>query len=431
MASAIIGWYGPLIDLAKASSHLDDFVQLIVFVRSIQPIHKDNAPTGRSLLKTNIEVGDDTRSFFSISLWQKHMGSMVVAGDIILLQNIKIVSNRNALEAATNHISTLLVLVHSYEISSYKEFHELVSHCHVGETTKAKLRRVLDWVQRTESAFQHIQNVDSGLRKGQAVKNWKAYEGKKSRNCLSISEALCSTNSCIVTIDACIREIVLPSILRSDEVDKEPSVSKRLFMMAKKDIVEDFISKGCKLCGSPIGLRSQTEFPLRCEKNSKQLHEICLIYIPFLLYVWDQGGQFPVLVKDKAARILFGNISAENVYKCYKVEVEGRKPDPPVHINEAADCSNPGSSHPSKTLRSINLADGQRPGSTQIECNGCRVKPNFYRIWLILVKVLLLQQDKNSPFRFEVTVDQKKDVGNGRFELITFTMPCDDGRGRS
>ncbi|KAJ6833825.1 uncharacterized protein M6B38_339010 [Iris pallida] len=427
MASAIIGWYGPLIDLAKASSHLDDFVQLIVFVRSIQPVHKDNAPTGRSLLKTNIEVGDDTRSYFSISLWQKHMGSMVVAGDIILLQNIKIVSNRNVLEAATNHISTLLVLVHSYEISSYKEFHELASHCHVGETTKAKLRRVVDWVQRTESAFQQIQNVDSGQRKGQSVNNWKAYEGKKSRNCLSISEALCFTNSCIVNIDACIREIVLPSIFGSDEVDKEPSVSKRLFMMAKKDVVKDFICKGCKLCGSPIGLRSQSEFPLRCEKNSKQLHEICLIYRPFLLYVWDQGGQIPVLVKDKAARIMFGNISAENVYKCYKVE--GRKPDP-VHSNEAADRSNPGSSHPSKALRSINLADDHRPGSMQIECNGCRVNPNFYRIWLILVKVLLLQQDQNSPFRFEVTVDEKKDVGNGRFELIAFTMPC-DGRGRS
>lgn len=37
-----VGWYGPLIDLSSAESHLDDggggFVQLLVFVRHSQPI---------------------------------------------------------------------------------------------------------------------------------------------------------------------------------------------------------------------------------------------------------------------------------------------------------------------------------------------------------------------------------------------------------
>ncbi|KAK8949985.1 hypothetical protein KSP40_PGU009763 [Platanthera guangdongensis] len=54
--------------------------------------------------------------------------------------------------------------------------------------------------------------------------------------------------------------------------------------------------------------------------------------------------------------------------------------------------------------------------------NGDRNRPDFHRIWLILLKVLLKQQD--SPFLFEVDVDDEKDVQNGRFEMISLRMPC-------
>lgn len=51
-------------------------------------LQKDDASnSGGALLKTNIQVGDDTRPFFPVSIWQKHMGSMIVEGDIILLQS--------------------------------------------------------------------------------------------------------------------------------------------------------------------------------------------------------------------------------------------------------------------------------------------------------------------------------------------------------
>ena len=42
---------------------------------------------GREVNKTDIQVGDETRSFFPVSIWQKQMGSMIVAGDIVLLQS--------------------------------------------------------------------------------------------------------------------------------------------------------------------------------------------------------------------------------------------------------------------------------------------------------------------------------------------------------
>lgn len=33
-----MGWYGPLIDLSRASSHVGDYVQLLVFVHKSTPI---------------------------------------------------------------------------------------------------------------------------------------------------------------------------------------------------------------------------------------------------------------------------------------------------------------------------------------------------------------------------------------------------------
>lgn len=45
------------------------------------------AKGGREVIRTDIQVGDDTRRFFHVSIWQKQMASMAVAGDIVLLQS--------------------------------------------------------------------------------------------------------------------------------------------------------------------------------------------------------------------------------------------------------------------------------------------------------------------------------------------------------
>jgi len=42
---------------------------------------------GGEVIRTDIQVGDDTLPFFSVSLWKKQMGTMVIAGDILLLQS--------------------------------------------------------------------------------------------------------------------------------------------------------------------------------------------------------------------------------------------------------------------------------------------------------------------------------------------------------
>lgn len=113
MTSAI-GWYGPLIGLSNAALHVGDFVQLLVLVHRSTPVQVSpyvcvvclcvicknflqnfvinccvqyKLSNGGEVIRTDIQVGDNTRPFFSVSLWQKQMASVAVAGDIILLQS--------------------------------------------------------------------------------------------------------------------------------------------------------------------------------------------------------------------------------------------------------------------------------------------------------------------------------------------------------
>lgn len=112
MTSAI-GWYGPLVDLCKTDHHIGDIVQLLVFVHRSTPVQY-KLSKGGEVIRTDIQVGDDTLPFFSVSLWKKQMGTMVVAGDILLLQNVKITKFGHAVEARTVEWSSLVSLVHPY-----------------------------------------------------------------------------------------------------------------------------------------------------------------------------------------------------------------------------------------------------------------------------------------------------------------------------
>jgi hypothetical protein len=128
--AAVVSWYGPLIDLAVAASHVGGFVQLLATVRRVThhqvmrpPLRwsgvfgvgnrsdgrrvgngntyglelrphllpslsqEQNATTGRTYDKVILEVGDDTRPSFSVSLWSSKHSSAIIAGDVLLLQS--------------------------------------------------------------------------------------------------------------------------------------------------------------------------------------------------------------------------------------------------------------------------------------------------------------------------------------------------------
>lgn len=117
------------------------------------------------------------------------------------------------------------------------------------------------------------------------------------------------------------------------------------------------------------------------------------------LDVWDNTGRVPILVKNKAAEALFGNVTAEMVHSSHQKE------------QETEDSNSWPESSPSNLMWS----------HKRKKCHQSR--KNFYRIWLIILKLLLQQCDPNSPFHFEIAVDCEKDIEAGRFELISIKMP--------
>ncbi|XP_021319156.1 uncharacterized protein LOC8057443 isoform X1 [Sorghum bicolor] len=345
--AAVVSWYGPLIDLSEAASHVGGFVQLLAVVRRILPHQVHNAATGRTYQKTIVEVGDDTRSSFSVSLWSSKHNSTIIAGDVLLLQNIKIVQFRNGLEGRASQMSSVQVLLNSKDLLNPEPegIHELISSCKVGNTTKSKLRRVVEWTIRTKGA------------------------------------------------------------LAESHHQANLSVINRHSFKEHNDIVRDLVTAGCKLCGSPLyhkNLHGENTCALDCPNNPKYLHVPGQIYKPFLIYIYDQSGQVPLLVRNRAAETLFAGIIADDVSECHKSHM----------LSEAYESCN---------LSNSGMIDDS--GNKEIaKRRKIEQKPNFYLIWLILIKCLL-SHGNNSPFCFQISVNPEKNVEDGRFELVYLTMP--------
>ena len=119
----------------------------------------------------------------------------------------------------------------------------------------------------------------------------------------------------------------------------------------------------------------------------------------------------PLLVRNKAAELLFGNIKAERVYSSFREQLNDQNADPKDATQlDPLRVSGSGSSAVDASLK----LKGKKGPVNNI---------NFFLIWLILLKTLL-QQGKNSPLKFEVTVNTGLDRENGRFEMVSVWMPC-------
>ncbi|XP_044958045.1 uncharacterized protein LOC123409134 [Hordeum vulgare subsp. vulgare] len=265
--------------------------------------------------------------------------------------------------------------------------------------TRSKLRRVSKWIVHTKSTrAENHQQVMS--------KNWKERIKNDSADFLSISELLPQSKPCNLNIYASIGKIVLMGSLRP-ELKGHLSVIEKHSLNGHNDIVRDFITTGCKLCGLPLyekNLHGDSTYPIDCLDNPKYLHVVGQIYKPFMIYVQDQTGQVPVLVKNKVAEILFSNINADDVSECYKSR----------HCMLVDTCDSGQSS-------TCGMLDGS--GKTGIaKRKRTKHKLDFHLIWLIVMKCLL-NQGKNSPFCFQISVNPGRNVEDGRFELISLTMP--------
>lgn len=146
------------------------------------------------------------------------------------------------------------------------------------------------------------------------------------------------------------------------------------------------------------------------------------VEIVLQLYVWDESDYVPLLVKNKAAELLFGNLSAERVYSCFRGQQNDQNPDP---IDDHKD--NHHNSRGPNQIQAVGVSepvvscalDAKKSLGFKANVNDI----NFYLIWLILLKSLL-QQGKNSPLKFEIIVNPGLDCENGRFEMVSVWMPC-------
>ncbi|KAM0822142.1 hypothetical protein ACQ4PT_071697 [Festuca glaucescens] len=397
--AAVVSWYGPLIDLSAAAGHVGGLVQLLASVRRVLPHQEQNATTGRTYERIILEVGDDTRSSFSVSLWSNSTSSTIVAGDVLMLQNIKIVEFRNGLEGRATQTSAVQVLLNSKDLMQPEGTDELIINCKVGTATRSKLRTVSEWILHTKRArTEKLHQVMS--------KNWKERTENNSADFLSISELLSQSKPCNFNISASIGKIVLMGSL-TPALKEQLTVIEKLSLNEHNDIVRDFITTGCKLCGLPLyrkNLHGDTTCPIDCPDNPKYVHAVGQIYKPFMIYVRDQSGQVPVLVRNKAAETLFGNIIADDVSECYKSRQ--------CMLLDTCESGSP------STFRMLD--DTGKIGTTKRKRTGKKL--DFHLIWLILMKCLL-NPGKNSPFCFQISVSPEKNVENGRFELVSLTMP--------
>ncbi|KAL3736675.1 hypothetical protein ACJRO7_025591 [Eucalyptus globulus] len=417
MASAI-GWYGPLIDLSGAASHVGDFVQLLVFVHRSTPVQY-KLSRGGEVIRTDVQVGDDTRPWFTVSLWQKQMGSLAIPGDVILLQNVKVARFGDLIDARTVSCSSIVPLVHSYELMVSKDADEQIGNSRLGTAAREKLKKVIGWVKANEFI----------LHNKKLSRNWKVVEVGEYKDCTSISEVLNLNFLCKAIFLASVGEIFLPIAWRATcEMEKEKMfISWRMNSKDGDGLAKDFICTGCQLCGSPLELEhskhapKQNSVPLYCDKSSDRLHVVSLIYQPFMLYVWDESGSLPLLVKNKAAELLFGNIPAERVNLCLEAKLPVHKSCskgvPEIHSQAVG---------PHHRIRAKEASDIVSPSGDEMEReekNKCHDSVDFHFVWFVILKTLL-QRGKNSPLRFEVNVDPRLDRESGRYEMVTATLPC-------
>ncbi|XP_060203372.1 uncharacterized protein LOC132631710 isoform X1 [Lycium barbarum] len=422
---AAIVCYGPLIDLSKAAAHIDDYVQLLVFVHNITPIqYKLWRKGGAEVIRTDIQVGDDTRPYFPVTIWNKQLPSTLVAGNIILLQNVKIIRVGGLIEARTVHCSTLQCVVHSYKSLASKGVDELMRSCRIGMAAKDKLQKIVTWLQQGAAVELKTHQWK------QASINWKAHEETKSQGCVSLKDLSDLPDSCKATLYASVGEVFLPITWRHlPESDVESMfISKTLYVHPDCNVADDLITAGCHLCGSPLSYESSTgsvkdATSLYCQESSNHLHAVSMIYRPFMLYVWDDATYAPFLVKNKAAEALFGNVRAEEVLSCYKRLKDGKD-----HATNLA-CRTDGMAERTLLEHSV-VGEGISVTGTSRTDEGKELKekykfdvrPNFYLVWLILLK-LLLQQENNSPLKFKVTINAARDLECGRYEMISVSLP--------
>ncbi|KAJ7555959.1 hypothetical protein O6H91_05G062900 [Diphasiastrum complanatum] len=435
MAAALKGlWYGPLVELADAAAHVGDYVQLVVFV--LQYNHSQIIKNIRNVPvnKATMLVGDRTRIYFKVVLWQVHASTNICAGDIVFLQNMKVREYRGQIEALTVQHSTVKTLVQRAALlsSDGKLQKTLADPC--GPIVHEKLKSVAYWARQTqmtllsflvETPLHHDMSTPLDLNKflGFAVTPYE-HEGYAreqldlSSECSLLADAASCMESRTMKFFAHIGEISLPFVHKGVKSSTKLSfASQTLFGNSAHEFVRALLCIGCTLCDLPLDHDINRVY-IRCTCTTQPINakSISWIYRPFLVHVWDGSGQISILVKNKVAVKMFADVKAEDVFQSFcDRSNQTAQPEAGIGRTDGSDFTeslfeqNSSSCKPQKdvTERTLTL-------SSKID----------YGILLQLLLRILISKDNHSPFELKVSchIDKDATIMYRCFELISFRI---------
>eukprot|EP00271_Cylindrocystis_brebissonii_P007255 TRINITY_DN2056_c0_g4_i2.p2 TRINITY_DN2056_c0_g4~~TRINITY_DN2056_c0_g4_i2.p2 ORF type:complete len:118 (-),score=5.99 TRINITY_DN2056_c0_g4_i2:321-674(-) len=64
-------WLGPLIDLRTMGDQGRGYAQLVGLVQQAIPAQAFTTAKGKTLVKASVKVGDESRSYFDVTLWKR------------------------------------------------------------------------------------------------------------------------------------------------------------------------------------------------------------------------------------------------------------------------------------------------------------------------------------------------------------------------
>eukprot|EP00249_Psilotum_nudum_P020792 c27849_g1_i1 orf=1121-2521(+) len=428
------GWYGPLVDIAEARAYVGHYVQLVALVLQCQPPEKVQTSKGTEVIKSALQVGDNTSLHFKVSLWKEHACHEFWAGDILFLQNLKVTEFRGQVEATSVQWSRISILVKRYDLLCSRGSEKAVALCQYGPATKMKLKLVMDWAEDTQLtllSFLAHHPVESVRKQKHAMEDYSSKQsriqrhgirsmlsGNETRKCSSIAEVCGILESCFVEFSAYVGDICLPVQSKNSNrplgSDGWILCSKNLHGKDAECFLKELTCIGCEWCGYPLQpdhngvygscqCSSGQHFARNSEAQlfrNAENKNVGWIFRPFILHIWDQSATMSLNVKHTAAVQLFASISAESVSHSLQKKCDSTEDQQGsmlgCHRSEQASSSS------------------RRAG-----------KPNFGLLLILLLRCILTR-DKNSPFTFRVlchSQNEKWDFIHSPFNLISFHMP--------
>eukprot|EP00271_Cylindrocystis_brebissonii_P007254 TRINITY_DN2056_c0_g4_i1.p1 TRINITY_DN2056_c0_g4~~TRINITY_DN2056_c0_g4_i1.p1 ORF type:complete len:154 (-),score=24.38 TRINITY_DN2056_c0_g4_i1:293-754(-) len=133
-------WLGPLIDLRTMGDQGRGYAQLVGLVQQAIPAQAFTTAKGKTLVKASVKVGDESRSYFDVTLWKRNVAGSngpkaedgdeeLFVGDLVWIRNVSLSTFRGQPQGATSYAHTTIIkLMACQEVFKWTEAERDLSH---------------------------------------------------------------------------------------------------------------------------------------------------------------------------------------------------------------------------------------------------------------------------------------------------------------